>query len=205
MQDNHMYVFFDENRKNHAIAELNVLPEETIAYPEDLSLGRLLTSDPEERNRYLRKLGCPAVNTGNNLYCLEAVLSSPEDAVFWISGNPHELSAFCMFCQALEKRGMQQTKIILCDALPDTDISSDPVSVPAGLYAHMWENALKENGILRTVADGKLITVPESIYDSYLDACSSPAEAVYRILQEKGILVSWYYLNDRFQKLYPVE
>ena len=162
-------------------------PRDVACFPLNLSMGDISEPFSDARAEYLQSTvlisGPDFTEIGRELMqtareSRERVISSAEPLRIWYSRNPDELCGFCHLLTLLPK----DAQISLVELPEHTGWGDvDPYELGRFLrlerplteperrcFADQWRELQKENGPLRAVVNGRLVTVDADFYDSLL-------------------------------------
>lgn len=120
-------------------------------------------------------------------------ISAGEDVRVWYSNQPDELCGLYWFMAQINRLKLRDNQVILV-SLPDWEINEDgnivmqsgwggikpgdwrkhldrqtvAPSAFISMCAAQWERLRQENALLRAVLNGRLVSVPESLYDEFI-------------------------------------
>ena len=171
--------------------------EDVLCFPLNLSMGDISEPFSDERADYLQSLvliaGDQFADVGRELMdtarkSLERLRTATGSVRLWFSHQPDE---FCGFCHVLTL--LPKDADIRVVELPDYEVLGSEVRTYTGwgdieptelgrfqalerplgdterrYFAGLWQQLQSENGALRAVVNGRLCSVEEDFYDSFL-------------------------------------
>lgn len=149
---------------------------------------------PESERESAREAAAEQVSrAGKGLRAVRERMEAGEPVRVWYSRKPDELCGFCWFSDWLVKNSLDDREISVIEQ-PEWETREDGTSVarngwgetePGEFWRYLplqrraergwiralsaeWERLKAENGTLRAELNGRLATVPEDLYDSFL-------------------------------------
>lgn len=153
-------------------------------------LGNLTHTYPDDSKQYVRDLACRMKDSIRNI---RIRLEQREEIRIWFSNQPDELCGFCWFMDWLNQLGIDENSIHFVK-LPEWETEENGTLLHRISFAEVdaarwhrylllqktasrvilqtcsahWNQLVQENAPLRAVVNGRLTSVSEDFYDSFI-------------------------------------